>query len=172
MSLETPIKIRMPQRKLYHKAKEEPNYRFYLLYDKICREDILNHAYALAKSNQGAPGVDGRTIEAIKAQGEVAFIKGIQAQLSTKQYRPQAVRRVFIPKGRGRFSRARNPGCSGPSHSRRGPSGTRTDFRGELLRRVVRVSAWAWLSRGDCGGSEVGHLWVQSCDRRRRCRLL
>ena len=57
MSLETPIKIRMLQRKLYQKAKEEPDYRFYLLYDKIYREDILNHAYALAKSNQGALGV-------------------------------------------------------------------------------------------------------------------
>ena len=57
MSLETPIKIRMLQRKPYQKAKEEPDYRFYLLYDKIYREDILNHAYALAKSNQGAPGV-------------------------------------------------------------------------------------------------------------------
>src|SRR6267378_1508723 len=60
MSLETPIKVRMLQRKLYQKAKEEPSYRFYLLYDKMCREDILAHAYALVKSNQGAPGVDGR----------------------------------------------------------------------------------------------------------------
>src|ERR1035438_9622874 len=63
MSLETPIKIRMLQRKLYQKAKGEPSYRFYLLYDKIYREDILAHAYALAKSNQGAPGVDGQSLD-------------------------------------------------------------------------------------------------------------
>ena len=58
MSLETPDKIRSLQRKLYCKAKAEPAFRFYVLYDKICREDVLLHAYALAHVNAGAPGVD------------------------------------------------------------------------------------------------------------------
>ena len=62
-------KIRELQRKLYRKAKDEPAYRFYLLYDKIYREDILAHAYELAKANQGAPGVDGQSFREIESQG-------------------------------------------------------------------------------------------------------
>src|SRR5712664_4806606 len=101
MSLETPIKIRMLQRKLYQKAKEEPNCRFYLLYDKMYREDLLAHAYALVKSNQGAPGVDGQSFRGIESQGLEEWLSGIRDDLRAKTYRPQAVRRVMIPKPGG-----------------------------------------------------------------------
>src|ERR1700693_3436402 len=101
MSLETPIKIRMLQRKLYRKAKGEPNYRFYLLYDKMYREDILGHAYALAKSNQGAPGVDGQSFWGIETLGLEEWLSGIRNDLRAKTYQPQAVRRVMIPKNGG-----------------------------------------------------------------------
>ena len=72
MSLATPSKIRELQIKLYRKAKNEPGYRFYMLYDKIYREDILAHAYALARANKGAPGVDGQTFEQIESAGLAA----------------------------------------------------------------------------------------------------
>lgn len=101
MSLETPLKIRMLQRKLYLKAKAEPAYRFYLLYDKIHREDILAYAYELAKANQGAPGVDGQTFWGIEAQGREKWLEGIRDELRAKTYQPQPVRRVMIPKPGG-----------------------------------------------------------------------
>jgi RNA-directed DNA polymerase len=66
MSLATPIAIRTLQRKLYRKAKAEPAYRFYLLYDKIYREDILQHDYVLARANAGAPGIDGMTFDRLR----------------------------------------------------------------------------------------------------------
>ncbi len=101
MNLETPSKIRTLQRKLYRKAKDEPDYRFYLLYDKVYREDILLYAYELAKSNQGAPGVDGETFAAIEWKGLGEWLAGIRNELRTRTYQPQPVRRVMIPKPGG-----------------------------------------------------------------------
>jgi RNA-directed DNA polymerase len=101
MSLQTPDKIRTLQRKLYRKAKEEPGYRFYLLYDKIYREDILVHAYELAKANRGAPGVDGQTFEQIESQGLEKWLTGLRDELRTKKYKPQPVQRVMIAKPGG-----------------------------------------------------------------------
>ena len=76
MSLVTPSKIRELQIKLYRKAKNEPAYRFYMLYDKIHREDILAHAYALARANKGAPGADGQTFERIESAGSEEWLTG------------------------------------------------------------------------------------------------
>jgi len=101
MSLPTPSKIRELQNKLYRKAKNEPQYRFYLLYDKIWREDILAHAYEVARANQGAPGVDGEGFEQIETRGRKEWLSGIRQELRDKTYRPQPVRRVMIPKPGG-----------------------------------------------------------------------
>jgi RNA-directed DNA polymerase len=101
MSLATPIAIRTLQRKLYRKAKVEPAFRFYLLYDKIYREDILRHAYAVARANAGAPGVDGKTFAAIEASGLEEWLAGLSEELISKTYRPDPVRRVTIPKPGG-----------------------------------------------------------------------
>ena len=101
MSLETPTKLRTLQRKLYCKAKAEPDYRFYLLYDKIHRDDILGHAYQLAKANGGAPGVDGVTFAMVEAAGVEEWLAGLREEVRTQGYRPQPVRRVMIPKPGG-----------------------------------------------------------------------
>jgi RNA-directed DNA polymerase len=104
MSLATPDKIRDLQIKLYRKAKKEPEYRFYQLYDKVYREDILNHAYRLAKSNDGAPGVDEESFEDIESrgpQGVMEWLNGLGKDLHDKTYEPQPVRRVMIEKPGG-----------------------------------------------------------------------
>ena len=101
MSLKTPVKIRTFQRKLYLKAKAEPDYRFYLLYDKIYREDILRHAYRLAKAKGGGAGVDGITFKMIEKEGVEEWLSGIRKELRAKTYKPQPVRRVMIPKPGG-----------------------------------------------------------------------
>jgi RNA-directed DNA polymerase len=101
MSLTTPDEIRSLQRKLYGKAKAEPAYRFYRLYDKIYRHDILSYAYALARHNDGAPGVDEVTFETIEAAGLAEWLAALREDLASRTYRPMPVRRVMIPKPGG-----------------------------------------------------------------------
>jgi RNA-directed DNA polymerase len=101
MSLTKPDSVRTLQRKLYGKAKAEPEFRFYQLYDKVWRADILAHAYALARGNDGAPGVDGVTFKQIESAGAEVWIAALGEELRMKTYRPQPVRRVMIPKANG-----------------------------------------------------------------------
>jgi RNA-directed DNA polymerase len=86
------------------KAKQEPKFRFYVLYDRIYRRDVLTSAYRIARINNGAGGVDGVTFETIEAMagGEEAFVNELHESLTSKQYRPSPVRRVYIPKPDGR----------------------------------------------------------------------
>jgi RNA-directed DNA polymerase len=101
--LKTPEKIWELQRKLYQKAKQKKEYRFYLLYDKVYRLDILNHAYNLVRANKGAPGIDGETFDFIeeKEGGVKGYLEEIAVELKRKEYKPKPVRRVYIPKASG-----------------------------------------------------------------------
>ena len=101
MSLATPDGVRRLQRKLYVKAKQEPEFRFYLLYDKVCRDDILAHAYRLARAARGAAGVDGVRFEDIEAAGVEPWLAALGKELRARTYRPAPVRRVMIPKPGG-----------------------------------------------------------------------
>jgi len=100
--LTTPEEIRTLQRKLYQKAKQEPGYRFYALYDKVYRADILAHAYRMVKTAGGCAGVDGRTFEDIEErEGEAEFLAELGEALRAKTYRAEPVLRVMIPKDNG-----------------------------------------------------------------------
>ncbi len=95
---DTQDKVRHLQNTLYLAAKRSPNRRFHALYDKVHRIDVLERAWQQVKANQGSPGVDAQTIEAVEAGGVEPFLLTVQAELQEERYRPQAVRRVWIPK--------------------------------------------------------------------------
>jgi group II intron reverse transcriptase/maturase len=102
MSLATlPDSVRTLQTTLQTKAKNEPTTRFYSLWDKVCRWDILSEAYRRCRANRGAPGVDGESFEAIEAQGLDLWLERLQQELKGKTYHPRPLLRVWIPKANG-----------------------------------------------------------------------
>ncbi len=98
MSLVPPTKVGKLRETLHAKAKGSPSYRFYALYDKVYRDDVLWHAYRICQFNGGAPGVDGQTFDDIEHYGRMTWLRELAEELKTKRYRPEAVRRVKIPK--------------------------------------------------------------------------
>ena len=102
-NLATPRMVQKLQTALHAKAKAEAGYRFYALYDKISREDILAHAYAQCRSNKGAPGIDGQDFADIEAYGVERWLAELALALRQETYRPEPIRRVFIPKANGKL---------------------------------------------------------------------
>jgi RNA-directed DNA polymerase len=100
-NLTTPLSVQKLQTALHAKAKEDPSFRFYALYDKMYRADILQYAYACCKANQGAAGVDEERFEDVETYGLDRWLGELAQELRSKTYQPQAVRRVFIPKQGG-----------------------------------------------------------------------
>jgi RNA-directed DNA polymerase len=102
MSLATPERVQKLQTALHDKAKEASGYRFYSLYDKVCREDLLTYAYLRCRLNDGTAGVDGQTFADIEEQGMDNWLDALAKELVSRTYRPQPVRRVWIPKPDGK----------------------------------------------------------------------
>ncbi len=101
MGLPPPPKVQKLQEALHAKAKGSPGYRFYALYDKVSRKDVLEWAYVRCRANGGAAGVDGQAFEDIEAYGRDRWLDELATELKERTYRPHPVRRVFIPKGDG-----------------------------------------------------------------------
>ena len=101
--LSTPKSVQKLQAALHAKAKAEAGYRFYVLYDKISREDILAHAYAQCRANKGAAGVDGQDFADVEAYGVQRWPGELALALKRETYRPEPIRRVFIPKANGKL---------------------------------------------------------------------
>jgi hypothetical protein len=132
MSLATPESVQKLQTALHDKAKRSPDLRFYVLYDKVYRRDVLSFAYKCSKANDGAAGVDNQTFEDIEASGVERWLDELTQELKSRTYRPLPVRRMYIPKPGGEAASVR-----GTHHPRwrgddGGGVGSRSYLRGRL----------------------------------------
>src|SRR6266581_3458370 len=160
----TPISLQDLRRSLYIKAKAEPAWRFWGLYVHICKMETLHEAYGMAKKNDGAPGIDGVTFEAIEESGEESFLQQIRDELVSNTYRPMRARKKEIPKDGGTkvrvlsipsirdrviqgalklilepiFESDFQPGSYGPGLSYRACNRHAADYRRDYLLR------WSW----------------------------
>ena len=117
---------------LHAKAKAEAGYRFYALYDKISRDDILAHAYGQCRSNRGAPGIDGQDFADIEAYGVERWLAELALALREETYRPEPIRRVLIPKANGKL-RPLETDRAAYSAGRQSATRTRKDSRASAL---------------------------------------
>jgi hypothetical protein len=149
-NLSTPKTVQKLQKALHAKAKAEAGYRFYALYDKISRDDILAHAYAQCRSNKGAPGVDGQDFADIDAYGVQRWLGELALALREESYQPDPIRRVFIPKANGKLR-------SGLHDS--SDAGAGTDLRSRPSTRTVRVPPWEKCPTGGGQGGRAAVPW-------------
>ena len=134
-NLSTPKSVQKLQMALHAKAKTEAGYRFYALYDKICREDMLTHAYAQCRSNKGASGVDGEGFADVEAYGVQRWLGELALALKQETYRPDPIRRVFIPKANGKVRPLGIPTTTSSKPCDASP----TFWSGSASRRTVSV---------------------------------
>ena len=155
MSLAPPPKVQKLQTALHAKAKGSPSYRFYRLYDKVYRRDILEFAYLRCRSNDGAPGVDGQTFEDIEAYGRDRWLDELTTELRKRTYRPHPVRRVFIPKAGWQATSAGDRFDPGPRGADGGGAGLGADLRGRPAAGAIRLPA-----RPQCPGRRQASPWA------------
>src|ERR1700738_2337181 len=171
-NLATPKSVQKLQTALHAKAKAEAGYRFYALYDKISRGDILAHAYAQCRSNKGAPGVDGQDFADIEAYGVERWLAELAFALGQETYRPEPIRRVFIPKANGKLrplgiSTVRGSGLHDSSDA-----GAGADLRSRPSTGNLRLPRWAKRPAGSRRGGGAAVPWPPGRRRRRPRGLL
>ena len=141
--IKTSVNLQDLRRRIYVKAKAEKSWRFWGLYVHVCKMETLREAYALAKQNDGAPGVDGVTFEAIETQGVDGFLEQIRDELNQRNYVPLPARKQENTEGRGQSPRPFDSRDSGSGGARCTQAHTGADLRGRLPTGIVWISSKA-----------------------------